>query len=231
MHGPLPGAPPARILLPMSTTAALRGRRGVAFWLVAAACLLASHDLIYLVQLGPGRGLADALRTAGHGYWPVLSAVIAVTAIGLLARTALRLHALGRRARDVPRWRGGPVRIGPFVRTWARLLVIVAVAFVIQENAEHFVSHAHAPLLGALGGPEYPLALPLLASITLLGAIVTVAVREREQALLAHIAGATRHWARSRGSQPRRPSGPMRLRRIPILARPDLSRAPPRLHA
>lgn len=215
----------------MSTTAALRGRRGVAFWLVAAACLLASHDLIYLVQLGPGRGAADALRNAGHGYWPVVSAVIALGAIGLLARTGLRLQHLGRRARDLPSRRRTPARIGPFVRIWARLLLVVAVAFLVQENAEHFVSHAHLPLLGALGGAEYPLALPLLALITLLGTIVTVVVRERETSLLARIAGGTARPARSRGPQPRRPGGPMRPRRIPILARPDLSRAPPRLHA
>jgi hypothetical protein len=215
----------------MSTTPALRGRRGVAFWLVAAACLLASHDLIYLVQLGPGRGLADALRTAGHGYWPMLSSVIALSAIGLLARTGLRLHRLGRRARELPSRRRAPARIGPFVRIWTRLLLVVAVAFLVQENVEHFVSHAHVPLLGALGGPEYPLALPLLALITLLGTIGTVVVRERERTLLARIASGSPHPSRSRGPQPRRPSGPMRLRRIPILARPDLSRAPPPLHA
>jgi hypothetical protein len=211
----------------MTTSAALRGRQAIAFWLVAAACLLASHDLIYLVQLGPGRGLADALRDAGHGYWPILSALIAATVAGLVARTTLRLYALGRRARELPSRRGAPARIGPLLRIWMRLLVVVAVAFVLQENAEHFVSHAHAPLLGALGGPEYPLALPMLAAITLLGAIVTVVVRERERTLLARIAGGAPQFARSRGPQPRRPSEPMRLRHAPILSRPDLSRAPP----
>lgn len=211
----------------MSTSAALRGRRGVAFWLVAAACLLASHDLIYLVQLGPGRGLADALRDAGHAYWPILSAVIMAAAAGLAARTTLRLRALGRRARELPRRRRAPARIGPFLRIWGRLLLVVGVAFLLQENAEHFVNHAHAPLLGALGGPEYPLALPLLAAITLLGAVVTVVVREQERTLLARIAGGALQLARSRGPQPRRPLEPVRLRRMPILSRPDLSRAPP----
>ncbi len=210
----------------MSTSAALRGRQAVAFWLVAAACLLASHDLIYLVQLGPGRGLADALRDAGHSYWPVLSAVIAVAAGGLVARTTLRLRALGRRARGLPSRRAAPLRIGPFLQIWMRLAIVVAVAFVLQENAEHFVSHAHAPLLGALGGPEYPLALPLLGAITLLGAIVTVVARERERTLLARIARDAPRFARSRGRHPLRPEH-MRLRRVPILSRPDLSRAPP----
>jgi hypothetical protein len=209
----------------MSTTAALRGRRGVAFWLVAAACLLASHDLIYLVQLGPGRGLADALRDAGHGYLPMLSAIIAGCAAALVARTALRLHRLARRARELPHRREAPVRIGPFLRIWGRLVVVVAVAFLVQENAEHFVSHGHAPLLGALGGPEYPLALPLLAGITLLGALGTILVRERERTLLARIAGSLPRARRSAAPAVR--PGPMHRRRAAILSRPDLSRAPP----
>ena len=102
---------------------------------------------------------------------------------------------------------------------------MVAVAFLVQENAEHFVSHAHAPLLGALAGPEYPLALPLLAAITLLGALVTLLVRERERTLLARIAGGLPRVRRA-AEPPLRP-GPMRLRRPAILSRPDLSRAPP----
>jgi hypothetical protein len=211
----------------MSTTGALRGRRGIAFWVVAAACLVAAHDLVYLVQLGPGRALADTLRVAGHGYWPMLSGAIAAGAVALVARTAWRLHRLRRRARGL-RGPTAPRRgIGPVVRTWSRLLVVVGLAFVVQENAEHFVSHNHAPLLGALGGPEYPLALPVLAAITLVGALLASLVREREQVLLARIAAGAAWSARHPAPFVRRPLRTRPPRLDPMPARPDLSRAPP----
>ena len=210
----------------MSTIGHRSARRTVAFWLVAAACLLAAHDLVYLVQLGPGRPLADALRSAGHGYWPIASALITAGAVVLVVRWVLRLHRLERRARGLAAV-GATGRVRQFLALWGRLLLVVAVAFVLQESAEHFVSHHHAPWLGALGGPEYPLALPILASITFLGALVTSLVRERERTLLARI-GRGAAWIR-RGAEPSvpRPAGPMRLRRPSILALPDLSRAPP----
>lgn len=208
----------------MSTSAALRGRQAIAFWLVAAACLLTSHDLVYLVQLGPGRGLVDTLRSAGHGYWPLLSGLIVAAAILLVVRTALRLRALGRQARGL-KGHGSPARIGQFLRLWIRLLVVVAAAFLVQENAEHFVNHAHAPLLGALGGPEYPLALPLLAGITFIGAVGTLLVRERERTLLARIAGAVPHFRRA--AEPAMRPGSSVVRHPALLSRPDLSRGPP----
>ena len=216
-----------RILLPMSTTGAPRGRRNIAFWLVAAACLVAAHDLIYAVQLGPGRALADTLRVAGHGYWPLLSAAIAGGAIALVARTAWRIHGLRRRARGL-RGPTAPRRgIGPVVRTWSRLLLVVGLAFVVQENVEHFVSHNHAPLLGALGGPEYPLALPVLAAITLLGALLASLVRDRERVLLARIAAGAAWSARDLAPFVRHPLRTRAPRLDPVPDPPDLSRAPP----
>ena len=198
----------------------------MAFWLVAAACLLAAHDLVYFVQLGPGRALAEALRSAGHGYWPIASAAIGAGALLLAARWLLRLSRLERRARDLrPAARTGSVR--RFLLLWARLLAVVALAFVLQESAEHFVSHNHAPWLGALAGPEYPLALPILAAITCLGALATSLVRERERVLLDRIAHGAAWIHGSAAPILVRPTGPMRLRRLPVLARPNLSRAPP----
>jgi hypothetical protein len=210
----------------MSTIDRRSLRRGIAFWLVAAACLLVAHDLVYLVQLGPGRALAEALRSAGHGYWPLASGAMAVAAGLLVGRTGLRLHGLGRRARGL-RVPGARHRMPHLVALWGRLLLVVAVAFVLQESAEHFVSHHHAPWLSALAGPEYPLALPILAAITLLGALLTSLVRERERMLLARISRGPA-WIRRAGRPPAiRPSGPVRWRRLPVLALPDLSRAPP----
>ena len=87
-----------------------------------------------------------------------------------------------------------------------RLVGVVALAFLLQESAEHFVSHGHLPGLGALFGPEYPLALPVLVAACLVGALLASLVRERERTLLARIArvAATRRRpAASRAGAPR----------------------------
>ena len=201
-------------------------RHGITFWLIAAACLLVAHDLVYLVQLGPGRGLAEALRSAGHGYWPLVSGVLAGAALVAGAHRLARLYRLERRARGTPRVRthGDP---GAFLRLWGRLVLVVAIAFVLQESAEHFVSHRHAPWLGALAGPEYPLALPILAGITFVGALLASLVRRRERELLARIRRGVAWIRRSAEAVVSMPVEPIPTRRLPVLALPDPSRAPP----
>lgn len=71
--------------------------------------------------------------------------------------------------------------------------MLVAVAFALQENAEHLVGHGHGIGLGALIGPEYPLALPVLAAVTGLAATVIALARHHEGELLRRIATA-RAW-------------------------------------
>ena len=68
--------------------------------------------------------------------------------------------------------------------------MLVALAFAVQENAEHVLSHGHLIGAGALIGPEYPLALPVLAVVSGLAAAVTALVREHEADLLRRIAAA-----------------------------------------
>ena len=198
-------------------------RHRLAFWIVAAASLLVAHDLVYLVQLGPGRDLTDALRTSAHGYWPLVSAAIAIGGIVLALGWMRRLGRLGELVRPGAAAPGSVRRLG---RLWFRLLVVIAIVFVLQENAEHFVSHNHVPLLGALAGPEYPLALPVLAGISLLGALIAGLVREREAALLAVIASRAPLPRRANVQLPRPQAAAPRLRSA-ILALPDLGRAPP----
>ena len=61
---------------------------------------------------------------------------------------------------------GAPTPTGRrFAAIWLRLLAVVAIGFVIQENVEHVIAHGHAPGLGALLGPEYPLALPVIGLV------------------------------------------------------------------
>lgn len=222
-----PKLPPRMLRGHMIGFAPRAARHSIALWLVAAACLLVAHDLVYLVQLGPGRALTEALRSAGHGYWPLVSGVIAGGALLAGVLRLARLYRLERRARGTrSAGSGSTSTLGAFLRLWGRLALVVAVAFVLQESAEHFISHRHAPWLAALAGPEYPLALPILGGITFIGALVASLVRRREQVLLARI---RRGAAWVRPSDPVLPvqPEPLPVRRLPVLALPDLSRAPP----
>jgi hypothetical protein len=174
-------------------------RRRIAFWIVAAVTLVVGHDLVFAVQLGPGRGLTEALRSAGHAYLPLGTTLVAAAGILLCSLWLVRLRRMAslgaaghRSASEDP---GAPFRRS--LALVARLFAVVALAFLVMENVEHFVSHGHLPGLGALLGPEYPLAIPVLLAASVVGAFLAGLVRERERALLARIAG---HAA------PRRPS-------------------------
>lgn len=203
-------------------------RASIAFWALAGVALLASHDAIFLVQLGPGEALARALRSAGHAYWSAASAGLVAVATLFAVATAVRLIRLRGEARRLRR--RAPIdtpSLGtPILVTWGRLFAIVAVGFVIQESLEHLAMHGHAIGLGALLGPEYPLALPVLAAITLLAALVAALVGGAEAALLTTIADARRAVPRA----PRRIArAPLRLRpsTFEIAARAIVGRAPP----
>ena len=142
-------------------------RRKLVFAVIAAATLLVSHDAIFLVQLGPGEELARALRSAGHDYWGAASVAIAIGAVLAAVGVAHRLRRLSHHAAHLH----APTVRSPglgrrSLRTWVALFVVVAIGFVLQENAEHLVVHAHPIGFGALAGPEYPLALPIIAFLT-----------------------------------------------------------------
>ncbi len=124
---------------------------------------------------GSAAGFARAMQAGGHdGYWPVV--------LGPGRRSRRRSSGCGRRsgsAASRASWRsGGPTgapvadrararsrrlshRAGPAVAPPVRL--VVTTAFAVQENLEHLAGHGHLIGLGALIGPEYPLALPVLA--------------------------------------------------------------------
>ncbi len=199
----------------------------VGFWVLAGLVLVLGHDAIFFVQMGPGEALTRALRDAGHGYWAAASAVVAL--VGLVAglATMARLVLLRRRAR---RLGAAPVsgRLTRLLGTWGRLFAVVTVGFAVQENLEHALAHGHTPGLGALVGVEYPLALPVLAVITGLAAIVAASLRAAERDLVAAIEAIVR------GATPRSPRHlPRPARRSlvadpPLMARNAAGRAPPR---
>jgi len=214
-----------------ATPSRLRGP--IAFWALAGIALLISHDAIFLAQMGPGEALTRALRTAGHEYWSAAS--LALAAIGLLVATAVvhRFLRLRRRARELGAKRAGTHRshFRRLIITWARLLAVVAIGFVIQESIEHLAMHAHPLGLGALLGPEYPLALPVIGLISLISSVIVTFITGAERALLETIAAALRRVVsrapRRIDRAPLRMAGP----RIGILARAAAGRAPPRMLA
>ena len=170
---------------------ASRSTHRLAFWALAGLALLVSHDAVWLVQLGPGEAVAAALRSGGHGYWGAASAGLAVA--GLVATVAVGRHLwrLRSAARNVGATRPGHARPTAYLRrvrtAWPRLLAVVLIGFVLQENAEHALTHGHLPGLGILLGPEHPLALPVIAVITLIGALLASAILVTEAVLLAVI--------------------------------------------
>ena len=185
--------------------------RAARFGLLALVSVLVAHDAIFAAQYGFGAAFADAMRAGGHDpYWPILStlAVVAATLLGL--RAILRLGHL--RSTEPP---NRPVRatasFGHVARSYRRELVIlwpplfalVSVAFGVQENAEHLLGHGHLIGIGAVTGPEYPLALPVIALVTLLAAAVGALVRWRIAVLQARLAGRL-HPTRPRGLTARR---------------------------
>lgn len=206
-----------------------RVRGPVAFWGLAGVALFVSHDAVFLAQLGPGEVLARTLRQAGHDYWGLVSLILAVVGLAVLVGTLVRLRSL-RRAADALSAAAIP-RTRPYVRrwltAWARLLAVVAIGFVVQENIEHLIGHSHAPGLGALIGPEYPLALPVIALISGLAALVAAALSHAELALLAVIADAMRRFGARAPRRTLRP--PLRLAAaLPSpLARACAGRGPP----
>lgn len=210
------------------STRARRLRGPISFWALAGVALLVSHDAVYFAQLGPGEMLTRTLRTAGHDYWGAASQ--ALVAIGLSAAVVIAIQLLRLRA-EARTLHARPVGPAPWRRrllvTWLRLFVLVGAGFVIQESAEHLAMHGHAIGMDALVGPEYPLAIPVLAAITLVAAIVATVLSTAEVALVASIAAARRRVRRAPRRIQRaalRLAGPS----IAILARAAAGRAPPR---
>jgi hypothetical protein len=181
--------------------------RGVSFWLAASVALLVAHDAVFAMQAGAGRPAAELLRTAAHAYWPVATGLVLASAVIGGAWWAMRLATLRRLtgaggSRRLPparsSWRGRAVTM------WPRLFVLVAAAFLLQENVEHLYVHGHLIGLGALIGPEYPLAIPVLAAVTALAAAVAALVRDREAALVRRILIERAYRVGQEAVQPRR---------------------------
>jgi hypothetical protein len=203
----------------------------LAFWALAGVALLISHDAIWLAQIGPGEALTSALRHGGHEYWAAASSTLTGIGVAAAAWAAIRLIRL-RRVTAVARHEQTGLAARSYLHraagSWLRLLAVVAIGFLIQENVEHALMHGHAPGAGALLGPEYPLALPVIAAVTLLGALIAAAFVTAERILLARITS-THHTHRA----PMRIQRPARRAVLPggLDSRAHAGRGPPTLLA
>jgi hypothetical protein len=218
------------VLLHMSMSRVSGLLRGpVGFWALVGVALLASHDAIFLVQIGPGERLTQALRETGHEYWAGASLLLVALGFAAAAAMILRIRSLRGQALGIGETRraGLPGRRAPSISAWTKLFALVALGFAIQENVEHVIAHGHAPLLGALLGPEYPLALPVIAVITAIASILVVALRSTERALIAAIEAALQQSFGHAPRQGRRTVQSARGSRISPMAAAVAGRAPP----
>lgn len=229
------------IVATSSRSARLLGR--ARFGLLALVSVWLAHDAVFAAEHGIGAGFAQAMRSGGHdAYWPAFSivAIVAATVLGL--RVVVRLGRLGGSAGAGVPSRGrrptsrrsdatAPSYLRQLVRLWLPLFALVAVAFAIQENIEHLAGHGHVIGAGALVGPEYPLAIPVIGLVTLVAAAIGSLVRWRIAVLEARLGGRVRR-SRDRGLAARRPAPSWALvagERLHALwlVRLDAGRAPP----
>jgi hypothetical protein len=224
---------PAVVLTAASTHVARQLRRLRFFALVAVGVFVA-HDAVFAAQYGLGAQRDAALAETAHGYWPVFATLaLLVGGLSLAAAASVLLH-LHRALRRLPPSRpvvGAPGYAGELLRLWPRLFLAVAVAFALQENAEHLAAGRGLPGLWVLSWPEYPLALPVIAVVSALLAAAGAWLRWRTEVLAGRLAAA-RAAAMRTTNIALAPASRWRLvaaivAHTRILARSDAGRAPP----
>jgi hypothetical protein len=204
---------------------------------LATVGLFIGHTAVYLVQYGPGSTFARAMSTGNHdGYWLGFVIVATTGTVVLALRTVVRFWFLRSAAGQAP----GPdqpdplaaASVAPSYRavtvSLARILVpVLILGYAIQENLEHILGHGHVLGVGALVGPENPLAIPVLTAVALVLAIIGAVVRWRIAILSGRLAA-----GRSRFEPPTPALTPGLTWMIgpverDILRRPHRGRAPP----
>jgi hypothetical protein len=204
-------------------------RNRLAFWALAGLALFVAHDAVFLAQIGPGQRLVAELRTAGHGYWTSASLLLIAVSVVAGVSTWLRVRHLRQQASTLGAATAHDRSFARrFASAWWRLAALVGIAFAVQENVEHVIAHGHAPIVGVLVGPEYPLALPVIGLVTAIAAVLVALVARTQEVLVAAIEAALRWRTRAPRLHARPPQ------RLPsttgsVLARRGASRAPPAL--
>lgn len=160
---------------------------------LVALSAVAAHYTAYLARFGPGARFLQAMEDTGHdGYWAPMMVLVLASAGGLVLAAAVRLRQLGARARDVAST-GESEGVGAYLLIvaglWARLGLLTALVFAVQEDLERIV--VGEPLLGleALAAHGW---LPLAALVAASLVVATVAglFLWRRLVLLARLANA-----------------------------------------
>jgi hypothetical protein len=218
-----------------SSPRTVRSWQAISFAGLVLIALLLAHDAAFVVRYGVGPRMDEAMSAGGHDAWwtPFMVAVLAVATM-LAVASACRLGRLSAIRASIDAARSAPVD-GPrypaqMAAMWRRLLPTVAIALLVQENAEHFATEGHLAGLDPLAGA---FTLPVIALVTLVVAAVGALVRWRIAVLEGHIAAArAAAWPR-----PQPFATPARARITAallahrwLLARQDPGRAPPAAH-
>ena len=161
---------------------------------LALVALLVSHTAIYAAEFGTSDRFAQAMASGGHdGWWlPASASILAVGfvilawTVGGLANLELRARTAGRHGDQVTPSFAGEVR-----SIWPRLLPLVTVLFLVQENVEQLAAHGRLPGFDPLIGAALPIALPILGLVTLALALAGALVRWRAAILRSRISSAT----------------------------------------
>jgi hypothetical protein len=195
---------------------------------------LVAHDAVFAAQFGLGPDRDVALAATTHDYWPafvVVTLLVVIAAAGTAITGVLRLHRLVRGLPATSRSSGTTRYLREVVHLWPRLLLVVAGAFLLQENVEHLAAGHDLPGLWALSGPGYPLAIPVLVAVTGLLAVIGGWLQWHRESLIRRLRAAQASLARRH-----------RVSRVPhrrwalvaalvahrwILLRRDAERAPP----
>lgn len=195
------------------------------------AALAASHELIYLLAHGAGAEYARAMQEGGHDrYWT--SFVLTVVGI-TLALTVIAVRQLRRLHRQTSMVRAGRLRVHDggldlFARQATRLWLLVSagtvLAFLSQENLETVAAGHALPGLDVVTG-EHAVAIPVIALMSLLVALVGALVGWGRHVLLARLRGSM-NPVRRRAPRTLRPS-PVRVPASTSAVRWHGLRAPP----
>ncbi len=158
---------------------------------LSLVALLSAHSAIYAAEYGVGDRFAQAMAGGGHdGWWIPASAVILgigfvllLHTLGGLAHLEIRWRASGRRAGGA-----GGTRLAPEIRSiWGRLLPLVMILFLVQENLESLVARRHLPGLDPLSA-DSGIALAILALVTFGLSVLGAVLRLRVAILRAYTA-------------------------------------------
>jgi len=212
--------------------------RRAAYVGVALVAHVLAHNLVFLAEYG--NDVDAALARTGHGpAWDTAVAIILAIGCGLLLAAAWRLRQLGvlaratapdgriRRRREL-RVRGLDRRrfLGHLAGIWWRLVVVMTLLFVAQENAERLMTGEGLPGLDVITAGGQLISIPIVVLVALVVATVVALFRWRRDVLAARIRGLA-SLRRRPAAALRTPFDPVDRRPRTLLGRGLSVRAPP----